>query len=195
MRKTVSFLLCLCLIMCSAMAETYVVTHNVNERTGPGTEYDIVTLRTVGETLNVREIVDGWARLKNGHWVVAKNISAVDSEKSTECYHNLEMFVCVSTANVRNGPGKNYDVVEQKEFGIRVKVKARTGEWYKISTDKYIHESCLSANLENYCIDNNKDVILVSKNDQTVKQYNNGKLQCEAECVTGSPDSPTPNGV
>ena len=198
MRKIVSLLLCLFLTACYAMADgkgTYVVTHNVNERTGPGTDCDIVTLRTVGETLDVREVKDGWARLRNGHWVIAKNISAEDSEKSDECYHNLEMYVCVSTANVRSGPGKNYDVVDQKSFGTRVKTKARSGEWYRIGSDRYIHESCMSANLENYCVDNNKDVILISKTEQTVKQYENGKLQCEAKCVTGAPDTPTPNGV
>ena len=95
MRKSAFILVCSILFsffaLGSAFAEgrgTYVVTHNVNERTGPGTEYDIVVLRTVGEVLNVLEIKDGWARLKNGHWVVAKNISAEDSEKSTECYRN-----------------------------------------------------------------------------------------------------------
>ena len=198
MKRLISLLLFLCLISCCALADgkgTYIVTHNVNERTGPGTDYDIVTLRTVGETLEVREIKDGWARLRNGHWVIAKNISLDGSEQSDECYHNLTMYVCVSTANVRGGPGKSYDVVDQKSFGTRVKTKARSGEWYRISGGNYIHESCLSANIENYCLDTNKDVILVSKRDQTVKQYNDGKLEVVAKCVTGSPDSPTPSGV
>lgn len=197
MKKAVCIMICLWLLAGCALAEgrgTYVVTHNVNERTGPGTEYDIVVLRTVGETLNVREIKDGWARLKNGHWVIAKNISAEDSEKSGECYRNLEMFVSVTSANVRSGPGKSYDVLEQKDFGTRVRVKERDGDWCRISGG-YIHESCLAANLENHCLDANNDVILISKKDQTVKQYSGGKLQCEVKCVTGGPDSPTPSGV
>lgn len=196
MKKIIIIIFCVIIVLfSSAFADTYIVIKNVNERTGPSTDHDIVTLRTKGETLEVRKIEDGWAKLKNGHYVWAKNIATSEEATNTSCYKNLKMVVCVSVANIRAEASKKSEILRQETFGTSIIIKERNGDWFKIKGGGYIHNSCVSANIENYYLDKNKDVIFISKNSQTVKQYDDKELKCNAQCVTGAPATDTPCGV
>lgn len=194
MRKTIIALTAILLFApAAARGATYTVTHNVYERTGPSTSYEIVTMHNVGDSLSVKEIVDGWAKLSNGHYVYAQNVAKQDNMvvKALNTYRTI----CVFKANIRTEPSTHSAVHETLSFGTRLKIIGETGEWYKTKSGFYIHKSCVTDDIEAYCLEQNKDAIFVSKQAQTVKQYANGELVCDAKCVTGADATPTPSGV
>lgn len=173
-----------------AESQSFYVKEDVRERMGPTTNSEIVLVRTRGEQLEVRSISDGWAKLKNGHYVCADYLT----DNPSGLFRNQKLWVIVDVSNVRSGPSKRASVIGQRNFGESVTVTGKEGEWYSIKEGGFIHESCIYANIENYFRDKYSDVIFVSISGQTLRYYLNNELLTSGDICSGKNSTPTPLG-
>jgi len=132
-------ILCSVLILCllSAAIPTWagelgVVTENiVNIRSGPGTNYKILTKVYKGESYTVLGKSDKWVKIKlnNGQegWICGDyfNVFAVADKKVVTNYNKI---------NLRQGPGTGYARVGMVDQGIVLTVLQSENGWYKVIT-------------------------------------------------------------
>ncbi len=60
------------------MAQYRVTARLLNVRNAPSYVADIVSVLHNGDIIEVQEICNGWARIRQNSWVVAKYLSALD---------------------------------------------------------------------------------------------------------------------
>ncbi len=119
----------------SAAVGTLKVTSDVNVRSGPDTNHEILGISRVGETLSITGIVDGkWYRVsydgKEGY-VNRKLISVQDFALITEQSGKVEI---TSKANIRSGPSTSYSILGEADVGTTLTVTGYTdSNWYQVS--------------------------------------------------------------
>ena len=121
----------------SAGVGTLLVTSDVNVRSGPDTDKEILGVSKAGEKLSVTGIVDGkWYRVSyngsegyvNRKLVSVQDFTLVESQSGT-----VEV---ISRANVRSGPTTDYSILGIAEVGdVLTKTGKTDSGWYQVTFD------------------------------------------------------------
>ena len=123
----VTLLALLLLVVPTLAAAEYVSVQRekVNIRSGPGTDHEILWEVFRGFPLQVTERRGEWARIVDFEgdrgWIYTPLISKTKS-----------MIVKVNTANMRVGPGTNYEVMATVRYGVVFEPVERRRDWIKV---------------------------------------------------------------
>lgn len=116
----------LLLLPATALAEyVSVQREKVNIRSGPGTNHEVLWEVFRGFPLQVLERRGEWARIVDFEgdqgWIYTPLIS-----------RDKRQIVRVNTANMRVGPGTNYEVMATVRYGVVFEPLERRREWIKV---------------------------------------------------------------
>ncbi len=135
-------LLALSLLAAPALAADYVSVQRekVNIRSGPGTDHEILWEVFRGFPLQVTERRGEWARIVDFEgdrgWIYSPLVGSAKT-----------VIVKVNTANMRVGPGTNYEVMATVRYGVVFEPVERRREWIKVQhadgTTGWIHDTLL----------------------------------------------------
>lgn len=109
-------------------------------RQGPGFEHGVVTLLPEGTKVNLHEIKGDWAKVSSSEWKVGwvhrKLLSSSPLRPTNSKREQMRQFVEVvrGPARLRQGPGKNFEVLDLIPTGARLKVVDKSGDWLKVRT-------------------------------------------------------------
>ncbi len=136
-------------------AKAYVASPRVNLREGPGSRFSRITTLLKGQTLWVIGAEGYWRKVKvnNGptgwvaHWLIKTDtggkppkvasrpqkgpVRAADAEAG-DTIEELTAWIGADSANVRYGPGREYDVKDSLPPGTQVTVTDVQGQWLKV---------------------------------------------------------------
>lgn len=108
-------------------------------RSGPGTDYSIVATLNGGTQISILNQQNDWYQIKTAQikgWVAS---SLIDTKPE------IKLEVMEKLANLRSGPGINYDKVGEVFQGDILLLLDTDGDWYRISssngTEAYIKSS------------------------------------------------------
>ncbi|MBN1891386.1 MAG: SH3 domain-containing protein [Clostridiales bacterium] len=114
---------------------TYYATGDINVRSGPGTDYEIVDSLSKGDKIQVVAYTEnGWKKISEGHYVIDDFVSenAPETPKSGTYY-------TIGEVNVRSGPGTDYSITKTLGKNSPVDVVAITANgWYRTVVDTYV---------------------------------------------------------
>lgn len=123
-------------------------TDDLNVRSGPSTNSDIIGELNKGEKVEVLEVIDGWYKIKykNGFgWIASKYASQVneqdkdnttnDNNNQTKPTQKKQVIVNVDSLNMRSGPGQEYEIIAKLNKGSILTVEETSGDWLKVSTN------------------------------------------------------------
>ncbi|HEY8342866.1 MAG TPA: SH3 domain-containing protein [Calditerricola sp.] len=135
-------------------AQTVEVTASVlNVRSGPGTNYAIISQVKRNTRLTVQKKQGGWlqVRLPNGRtgWVSAQYVRPVHPTAPSQGSAKQPpaggtsataktATVTASSLNVRSGPGTQYAVIRSIPKGTRVTVLEQLGSWWRVQAGNLI---------------------------------------------------------
>lgn len=139
---------------------TVVLTADANLRKGPGTGYDVIaTLKTGTELERTGETGSSWVRVKYNDQDAyvhssllelkddsGNNDSAAEENQTEEADGTVTVL---QGANVRSGPGTEYDKLGLAYVGTELKVTGKSGDWYEVEFDGqkgYIASSLVKEN-------------------------------------------------
>lgn len=118
---------------------TVVLTGDANLRKGPGTGYDVIATEEKGtELTRTGEAENGWVRVKynDGDAFVHNSLVEMKDESSETDEPAVEeksgTVTVTEGANVRKGPGTDYDKIGLAYVGTELKVTGKSGDWYEI---------------------------------------------------------------
>lgn len=118
---------------------TIVLTGDANLRKGPGTGYDVIATEEKGtELTRTGEAENGWVRVKynDGDAFVHNSLVEMKGEASETDEPAVEeksgTVTVTEGANVRKGPGTDYDKIGLAYVGTELKVTGKSGDWYEI---------------------------------------------------------------
>lgn len=122
---------------------TVILTADANLRKGPGTGYDVIaTLEKGTELERTGEAENSWIRVKyNGqdafvhHSLLELKDDSGDNDSADEDTQVEETSGTVTVlqgANVRSGPGTDYDKLGLAYVGTELKVTGKSGDWYEV---------------------------------------------------------------
>ena len=97
----------------------------VNIRSGPGTEQEVLWEVFKDFPLQVLKRKAKWAQVSDFEGDKGWIYSQLLSQQKT-------VIVKVKTANMRIGPGKNYEIVATVKYGVVFKPEEKEGEWLKV---------------------------------------------------------------
>lgn len=120
---------------------TYYATAEINIRSGPGTDYEIVDTLERGDKLQVTASTDnGWKKVGDSRYVISTYVSKTPpSQPASGTYYTT------GVVNVRSGPGTEYSIVKELSEGSAIEVTALTANgWYKTVKDTYVLASLCS---------------------------------------------------
>ena len=134
-----------------------VTAYNVNVRSGPGTQYGIVSRVTSGQKVTVYEQKASgslnWGRIGANQWICMAYVrlgtsggeSASGGTESSTVQKTVTGKVNVVNLNVRSGPGTNYQRVGSFGAGAKVTIFEQTTgagtRWGRIANDRWV---CMS---------------------------------------------------
>lgn len=138
--------LVVCLVTFTLTAPTFAAEYasvkkdGVNIRSGPDTKQEILWEVFKDFPLKVLKYENRWAHVVDFEgdkgWVYAPLLS---KQKT--------VIVKVKTANMRVGPGKDYEILATVKYGVVFKPEDKEGDWLKIThedgTSGWIYESLL----------------------------------------------------
>ena len=107
-------------------------TRELNVRNGPGVQYLVVDVLYQDDPIQIFEQSGNWYRIGTDLWVHKHYIVIT--------FTQLEGIVEDLTGlNVRSGPGIQHPIVEVLPDGTPVVIEDKSGNWYKIGTDKWAY--------------------------------------------------------
>lgn len=116
----------------------YVIAKSgLNVRSGPGTNYRIVSGLSRGAQVTVYEEQSNWSRIGSNRWACSNYLSSIKPEGTTpqpqpESYTQWKGRVTArSGLNVRKGPGTNYRIVSGYSYNTIVTIISESNGWYK----------------------------------------------------------------
>lgn len=131
-----------------------VTAYNVNVRSGPGTQYGIVSRVTSGQKVTVYEQKASgslnWGRIGANQWICMAYVrlgtsggeSASGGTESATVQKTVTGKVNVVNLNVRSGPGTNYQRVGSFGAGAKVTIFEQTTgagtRWGRIANDRWV---------------------------------------------------------
>ncbi|HWP57497.1 MAG TPA: SH3 domain-containing protein [Candidatus Acidoferrales bacterium] len=116
----------------------YVTTIDVNLRSGPGLEYDVVTTIKSGTRINVAGHEGEWLKVvsKQGNppgYILDRFARPLEEPPKTSAAA-LGTYVTTAEVNVRSGPGTQYSIVSRIPKDTRVEVVDAEGDWLKVQS-------------------------------------------------------------
>jgi uncharacterized protein YgiM (DUF1202 family) len=127
----------------------YAATDGVKIYDGPGAEFNVIATAYRGEELTRTGVLDGWTRIdydgKEGY-IAHGDVSMTKPEPTptpTPLVPDFEVegrddIVTVDTgANLRIGPGREYDVVDTAGGGAQLHRTGVVGDWSQVEYDGY----------------------------------------------------------
>ena len=161
-----------------------VTISNVNKRTGPGKENEVVETLSKGTKVSITEVKDNWGKLDDGNWIMLDYTVKADLTKFTLEYNDglddtTDDSSRIKSISVKYGTGKNitknkfsrsgYDYTEWKLYRVSdgsklyyVKDKA-TGE-----TKKWLTESKMGSKYQYVTIEPGKEVLVNDPVSETI---------------------------
>ncbi|MCM3473103.1 SH3 domain-containing protein [Brevibacillus borstelensis] len=118
-----------------------VTVDNLNVRSGPSTQDQVVTTLPIKTVLPVISEKGDWihVRLPNGktgwvaNWLVTKSGTSTKPAPQSGAQSTApQVESTTDNVNVRSGPGQNYSVVQKINPGKKYTVTQRSGEWVQI---------------------------------------------------------------
>lgn len=135
---------------------TVVLTGDANLRKGPGTEYDVIATEEKGTELErTGETWNSWVRVKyNGEdaYIHSSLLELKDDSSAAdepEVEEKSGTVTVTEGANVRKGPGTDYDKIGLAYVGTELKVTGKSGDWYEVEFEGqtgYIASSLVKEN-------------------------------------------------
>lgn len=118
---------------------TVILTANANLRKGPGTGYDVIATEEKGTELErTGETANSWVRVKyNGadafvHHSLLELKDDSSDDDNPEVEEKSGTVTVTEGANVRKGPGTDYDKIGLAYVGTELKVTGKSGDWYEV---------------------------------------------------------------
>ncbi len=128
-----SFLFCMFLTTAEADMNKSVIVEvpSLRVRSGPGTNYKIISRVRQGDRFPVHNITDrGWYKipLKDGNegWVSGQHLKIMEGM-------NKSAIVDATFLRVRSGPGTDYKIISKVDKGDKYTVLKTDNQWHKIS--------------------------------------------------------------
>lgn len=124
--------------MSAAAGETAIVATDVlNVRSGPGTDYGIITKVGLNEKFPVLDKSGDWYKVQlayGGSGWVAGWLVSVETPWLPKSPQDTGKVAVIngSYVNVRSGPGTGYSIVAQAGYGERYSLLEASGDWYRI---------------------------------------------------------------
>ena len=119
--------------------QPYVTTRDVNLRSGPGTQYKIITEIKEGTKVNVAGREGEWLRVvsKSGKppgYIQEKYARPVEERSKQTTSFAPGFYMTTADTSVREGPGLHYKVVAQIPKDTKVYVVGGEGDWYRVQS-------------------------------------------------------------
>ncbi len=108
----------------------------LNVRSGPGTNYDILTQVYEGQKYKVLDSSGVWRKIKKGSttgWVHS-NFTKPENMESKTVEVQEHVIVKANQLNVRSGPGTSYSAISSIKKGKIYPVLSKSGNWTKLRT-------------------------------------------------------------
>ena len=123
--------------------EAYLNAGSANLREGPDTEYAILEELFENEKLTVTGKSGDWYRVETEDretgFILAEFVEfgTAPTPKPTPSYKVKEMddtaaYVNAGSANLRKGPGKDYDIIAELDRNEKITVTGSSGDWYRV---------------------------------------------------------------
>ena len=135
----------------------YVIANSgLNVRSGPGTNYRIVTGLSKGTQVTVYEESNGWSRIGNNQWVSSQYLSTTKTEGTiipeSNTYQSWTGIVTAKSGlNIRKGPGTNYQRVGLYSYNTKITIIGDTNGWYETNkgyvSSQYVSKVSTSSNI------------------------------------------------
>lgn len=111
-----------------------VASYGLNLRSGPGTNYKIITAFSRGTRINLLDTSGKWYKVKYRNLIGYSHSKYIDIVNSSNYIEKDGIIIPYIGANVRSGPGINYPKITVLSYATRVKVHFNIGNWYNITT-------------------------------------------------------------
>lgn len=126
-----------------------VTAYNVNVRSGPGTQYGVVSRVTNGQSVKVYEQQTSgsltWGRIGTNQWVCMAYVrldSSTNSSSGSTSQTTVTGKVNAVNLNVRSGPGTNYARVGSygKDYKLTIYEQTTTAgtKWGRVANDRWV---------------------------------------------------------
>lgn len=130
------------------MDDTVVVDGGANLRIGPGSDYDVYDYVSDGKTLHRTGVIDGWSQVEydgrrvyvfsellrqedgDGPGETERETPAADPSRTESASGTVTLRM---NANIRTGPGTEYDIIGLADGGSTLEVSELTDGWYKVN--------------------------------------------------------------
>ncbi|MBY7143286.1 N-acetylmuramoyl-L-alanine amidase [Virgibacillus sp. NKC19-3] len=135
---TIGFFLMVCfnfiLVIAVHADEAVIHEDNLNIRSGPGTEFDLIGQATINDVYTVIDRQDDWTKIKLDEgtgWIITEYITINrDQQDSSE----KNITIQHSDTQLRNGPSTGYDIIHFADAGDNYEVIGEEGDWYEITS-------------------------------------------------------------
>jgi uncharacterized protein YgiM (DUF1202 family) len=116
--------------------QPYIAIDDVNVRTGPGTQYPIITTVKKGTRVNVLVQENDWVQVVSRFgrppgYIHERYVRPVEERAVSNAGSS---YLTTQDTAVRQGPGPGYKVVAQIPRGTRVRVVGSEGEWFRVES-------------------------------------------------------------
>ena len=105
--------------------QLYVTTAHLNVRAGAGINYPIVGGYYKGTVIEVLNIKNNWAYLKNGSYVSARYIKKYTDDEYWKA-------TTIANMNMRKGPGTQYISTGILKKGTTVEILKEQNNWFQV---------------------------------------------------------------
>jgi N-acetylmuramoyl-L-alanine amidase len=188
-KKVWTLIICIALSIPWMIPETIVLAANqtitsatdeLNVRSGPSLNYDIITTLNKGDLYPVLKEEGEWIQiqLRNGQkgWVANYLVSAaeestaslVDSEQAVTKEVSKTAIITVNSLNVRSEPSLNGNIVGKLQKDDTIKIISKSNDWIEIT-----HNGQSGWISDQYIQENNSEEIVNTSNTETITS---GKL-------------------
>ncbi len=114
--------------------EGIVTASILNVRSGPGTNYDVVSTLKNGNKVNIINQQGTWYEIETNRWVSSYYIK---SETNGSDESNIG-YVKASNLNVRKGAGLDNEVINMLPNNTKVTILASNNGWCKVGVDQWV---------------------------------------------------------
>lgn len=131
--STHTFIFCIAILFClafPAFAGTGTINSSVvNIRSGPGTNFPVAGSAYQGTEVSILESSNGWYKVQLGQLTGWLSSSLLDVKQQ-----DIRIIVKGEMANLRSGPGTNFDKLGQVVKGDTLTLLEVQKDWYKVKT-------------------------------------------------------------
>jgi uncharacterized protein YgiM (DUF1202 family) len=126
-----------------------VVAIQANLRQGPGTEFPVVGTVNPGDRVAIvgRNDAGDWYKLDSGAWIFGELLETTPDVPIAGPEPELTSVTATvnADANLRSGPGTEFDIVDGVKFGSQVTIVGRTedGQWYLLDNNSWLYSSLI----------------------------------------------------